>query len=403
MTTGKEPAALAGGSTERLAAAGLIGRSGASSVWTGKELLVWGGSTLIGSQNRWLADGAALDPVANRWRPLPPAPIGPRSEAAAVWTGSEMVVWGGTANSQMLVDGAAYNPQTGRWRMIASHSSGGGIRPVVVWTGREMLVMSGGNTPLRTSAYDPSSDRWRRLTPPPGSLVMPYPQAVWTGSEAVLVLWPTGPTGSVGPGSGAGDTALGAPTVAERSAAVGTTPPAPPGPPPPVAPPMPIGGGPNSNMFLASYSPDSDQWSRLPDVEMKDGSLPRLVWTGREVLVLQSALPGAAFDPERQTWRPIKPLPGDASSFADSAVWTGNLALLWSGGNEGLAYDPEADVWWTFDAGGLRNRSGAVVAWADGVFVGWGGFNNHDNGDGRLENDGIRYIPPPSSRRVGGR
>jgi len=304
------------------------------------------------------------------------------------------VVWGGTADSQMLADGAAFNPQTGRWRTIASESSAGAIRPVVVWTGREMLVVSGGNTERSTSAYDPSSDRWRPLTPPPGSLVMPYPQAVWTGTQAVLVLWGTGAVGSVGPGRGAADTGSAAPTLAEGTAPVGTVPPAPPGLRPPGPPPMPMGGGPNSNMFLASYSPESDQWSRLPDVEMKDGSLPRLVWTGREVLVLQSAMPGAAFDPEQQTWRPIKPVPNEAASSADSAVWTGNLALLWSGGRKGLAYNPEADVWRTFDAGGLGNRSGAVVAWADGVFVGWGGFNNHDNGNGRLENNGIRYIPP---------
>lgn len=395
VTIGGEPTALPHGATERLAAAGLTGRSGASSVWTGKELLVWGGSTLVTSENRWLADGAALDPVANRWRPLPPAPIGPRSEAATVWTGSEMVVWGGTANSQMLTDGAAFNPETHRWRVIASQSSAGGIRPAAVWTGTEMLVMSSANAALGTSAYNPRTDRWRRLAPPPGALVMPYPQVAWTGSEAVLVLSPSGPTGSAGPGSRGSDTASPAPTVVRRSdPGASTAMPAPPGPPPPEPPRLPSAGGPNSNMFLASFSPDSNEWSRLPALDMKDGSLPRLVWTGREVLVLQSALPSAAFDPEQQTWRALQPVPDDASSFAHTAVWTGHLALLWSGGKQGLAFDPEADAWWTFDAGGLRSRSGAVVAWADGLFVGWGGFSNHAHGSGRLEKDGIRYRPP---------
>src|SRR5947209_7922714 len=35
------------GAAERLTPSGLAGRSGASSAWTGKELLVWGGLTLV--------------------------------------------------------------------------------------------------------------------------------------------------------------------------------------------------------------------------------------------------------------------------------------------------------------------------------------------------------------------
>lgn len=384
-TTG-ETASL-GGTTERLADAGLEGRSGAASVWTGKELLVWGGLT---SQNEWLADGAALDPATNRWRPLPKAPIAARSYPAAVWTGKEMLVWGGYSGEARFVDGVAFNPETNRWRMIASNPFGGVMRPAVAWTGREMLVFSSTNGPPAASAYDLRSDSWRRLPPPPGLLVMPYPQVVWTGNQAILVLWPDDSTRGAGPTS-AGPSG----TVAARPDA-GTSPPSsPPGTPPPLtAPPLPTGGGPNSNMFLVSYSPESDQWSRLPEVALRDGGIPSLVWTGREVLLLQSKLPVLAFEPKQQTWRSGAPMPENPTVWSDSPVWTGRLALLWAGGEEGLAYDPAADVWSTFDAGGLRSRSSAVVAWADGLLVGWSGFNNHDDGRGRLETDGIRYRPP---------
>jgi len=105
-----------------------------------------------------------------------------------------------------------------------------------------------------------------------------------------------------------------------------------------------------------------------------------------EVLVLQSGRPGHAFDLASQAWRPLTVGPDDASSFATSPVWTGRQVLLWAGGEVGRAYDPATDAWSTFDGGGLRPRSEAVVAWADGIFVGWGG--NTD--------DGIRYRPPPS-------
>jgi hypothetical protein len=380
-------AALPGGTTERLAAAGLAGRTGGSSVWTGKELLVWGGLTLVGSDNRWLADGAALDPSTNRWRPLPPAPIAARSYAATVWTGTEMLVWGGGGpNDEMYSDGAAFDPKTNRWRTIASQPDVRADRPAAVWTGREMVVISTINTPLTTSAYDPKADRWRRLTAPPGALAVPYPQVAWTGSELLVVLWPTGPIGTAAPGTPPR-------TVAPLQANSG--PPLAPGTPPPPPPVLlPPTGGPDSDMFLASYSPSSDTWSRLPPVALRNGSLPRLIWTGREVLLLQSSQPSAAFDPKRQTWQTLSPIPAGSGSPAVEAVWTGHLALFWSGGATGLAYDPDADVWRTFDAGGLASREDAVVAWTDGYLIGWSGFDNRDNGSGRLQNDGVRYRPP---------
>jgi hypothetical protein len=390
VVTGGFPGLL-GGTTVRLGATSLAGRTGASSVWTGKELLVWGGLTLVGSENRWPTDGAALDPETNRWRPLPPAPIGARSYAATVWTGTEMLVWGGgSPDGGMRADGAAFDPRTNTWRMIASQPGVGATRPVATWTGTEMLVVSSINAPSATTAYNPTTDRWRRLAAPPGALAMPYPQGVWTGKELVLLLWPNGSTAGVGPAS---------PTLTVTPV---HNPPADPlagsdadhPPPTVVAPVLPPGGGPNSNMFLASYSPVSDQWTRLPAVALTDGSLPLVVWTGREVLVIQSSQPGAAFDPASQAWRPLSSMPATPASIPSQAVWTGHLALFWSGGTTGLAYDPVADAWLSFDAGGLRERHDAVVVWADGFFVGWSGFNNQDDGSGRLENDGIRYRPP---------
>ena len=370
--------------TERLADAGLSGRSGPSSVWTGRELLVWGGLT---AENRLLADGAALDPVGNRWRPLPPAPIGPRSHAPAVWTGREMVVWGGVAEGgKPPVDGAAYDPGTNRWRSIAAQPFGGAGPSGVVWTGSEMIVVSALNG-LNTTAYNPATDRWRRLADPPGAPLMPYPEAVWTGTQLVLVLWPSG---SQGFNFGSSDP-LPPPTTSAQPLST-TVPVSTPPPPPPRLEDMPR-GGPNSGMFLAAYTPGSDQWSRLPAVELKDGSLPRIVWNGTEVLLLQASRPGAAYHPARGTWRPLAGLPAEYLPQSP-AVWTGRQVLLWAGGRDGWAYSPEADAWTTFDAGGLRARSDAVVVWADGVLVGWGGYYDGQARDERLADDGVRYRPP---------
>lgn len=379
--------AIEGGlAAERLAGAGLAGRWGPSSVWTGRELLVWGGLT---SENRSLADGAALDPVANRWRPLPPAPIGARSGAPAVWTGSEMLVWGGLGEGgKVLLDGAAFDPGTNRWRTIASQPFQGSSRSAAVWTGSEMVVVSALNG-LNATAYDPATDRWRRLADPPGAPLMPYQEAVWTGSQVVLILWPSGPRGFT---FGSSEPSSPPSTVAGRPADTSPGDLSPP-PLPPVTTPAPMGGGPNSGMFVAAYTPATDQWSRLPAVNLKDGGVPRMVWTGSEVLVLQRSFPGAAYDPGRRAWRPLAPLPGE--SLPDTpAVWTGRQALLWSGGDEGLAYDLQTDSWSTFDAGGLRKRSDPVVVWAGDALVGWGGYYDTGRAEGRHATDGVRYRPP---------
>jgi hypothetical protein len=70
-------------------------RGGHTVVWTGTEMIVWGGVWPDGAPP--LDDGSRYDPVADNWRPtstLPPVPQG-RFNHTAVWTGSEMIVWGG--------------------------------------------------------------------------------------------------------------------------------------------------------------------------------------------------------------------------------------------------------------------------------------------------------------------
>lgn len=65
------------------------------------------------------------------WQRLPDPPIPPRATAVLVWTGAEMLVIGGDAfkcprfagcagpDYAALSDGAAFNPATNRWRRIA--------------------------------------------------------------------------------------------------------------------------------------------------------------------------------------------------------------------------------------------------------------------------------------------
>jgi hypothetical protein len=94
------------------------GRAGAAVVWTGKRVLVWGGSLNgDGKPPVFPAHGLAYDPKANRWSALPQAPLQGRLDPAAVWTGRELILWGGDkpavplgTGTKFLADGAAFKP-----------------------------------------------------------------------------------------------------------------------------------------------------------------------------------------------------------------------------------------------------------------------------------------------------
>lgn len=82
------------------------GRAGHVSLWTGDEFFVWGGctgdscSTLLGEGGRFTADDGWTKISAN-------ANLPPRTGALGVWTGKEVIVFGGSdANFKPLAGGA---------------------------------------------------------------------------------------------------------------------------------------------------------------------------------------------------------------------------------------------------------------------------------------------------------
>jgi hypothetical protein len=161
-------------------------------------MVVWGGSFYDASwQSLYLNTGGRYDPATDSWTSTSTtnAPTG-RADHTAVWTGSEMVVWGGyfhDASWQTLYldTGGRYDPATDTWTPTSTTGapsvSGGSS---TVWTGQEMIVWGGNGPGGRTNTggrYDPSADRWI-----PTSVVdAPSPRrnhaAVWTGRE--MAVW----------------------------------------------------------------------------------------------------------------------------------------------------------------------------------------------------------------------
>ena len=158
----------------RIARAPIENRFAAGSAWTGREVIVWGGVNGGGT----LADGAAYDPVADRWRLLPRSPLSNRVPLAVAWTGSELIVAGakGYGRTHGLADAAAYDPAADAWRALpplpVEINEG-----MAVWTGAELVVYGGhldrnrrpvgGDDRARGAALDPATGTWRALAGAP--------------------------------------------------------------------------------------------------------------------------------------------------------------------------------------------------------------------------------------------
>jgi hypothetical protein len=125
------------------------------------------------------------------WTPTGGASPARRYQHAAVWTGSEMIVWGGWGDSSLVNTGGRYNPATDTWLPMniigaPSRAQQGGRG----WTGTRMVVWGGSTNAGDTNTggrYDPVFDTWTPMTTT-GAPTARMPRiAVWTGSK--LVVW----------------------------------------------------------------------------------------------------------------------------------------------------------------------------------------------------------------------
>jgi hypothetical protein len=181
----------AGTPWKRLAKAPIAGRVGAGVVWTGTEMVVWGGVDPRRDRPD-LADGAAYNPRTGTWRKLAPAPTGMHGVVeSAVWTGTKAFFW--TADWTSGDEGRAaalYDPRTNTWRSLPRGPLGGRQMSSTIWTGTEALILSGvtgdGFPEPVGGAIDPNTGRWR-LFPALNRLTGLAVGSVWSGHEAYLM------------------------------------------------------------------------------------------------------------------------------------------------------------------------------------------------------------------------
>lgn len=166
-------------------------RSDFPQVWTGDELVIWGG--LQEDTPNTFQDGARYNLATDTWMVLSDSPLSPRSGHVGVWTGTEVIYWGGIKGDGdepetivPIADGAAYDPESDSWQLLPDGPLDGGNPYAAAWTGSEVIYV--GPDPSEVASYDPVADTWTELTPrPPRDRPTFWITAHWTGSELVVV------------------------------------------------------------------------------------------------------------------------------------------------------------------------------------------------------------------------
>jgi hypothetical protein len=336
--------------------------SQAVSVWTGSQFLIYG-IAQAGTAGQIRGVMLSHIPATGQWRRLAhgPVPQTVQNNEIAVWTGTEMLVFG-------LTNGA-YNPATNTWRPIARY--GGPVGAVSVWTGHQVIVWGGGCCGGATAAggaYTPATNTWQPL--PPSPLSARYTTGVWTGTEVIIAGGRHPTVTASGSTHIAGDSTMA--DAAAYNPATRTWRRLPPMPQPRSAATAVWDG--TEALFIAgtlanghaptasgvAYNPATNQWRRLPRMEFGRSRFAA-VWTGHQVLVWggltgryssQTVPPhGVAYSPAANRWPALPPAPlrGRANPLA---VWTGTQMIVWGGqfegkltstfAHDGAAYQPPA-------------------------------------------------------------
>jgi N-acetylneuraminic acid mutarotase len=330
-----------------------------TAVWTGSEMIVWGGFLLN--------TGGRYDPSTDTWTAtsLTNAPTA-RAGHTAVWTGSEMIVWGGTDyTGQEFNTGGRYNPSTDGWTAISTTNPPvGRFYHTAVWTGSEMIVWGGigNNDNLNTGGrYDPSTDSWTATSLTNAPTSREGHTAIWTGRE--MIVW---------------------------------------------------GGIANGNLYGVNtggrYDPSTDSWTATSLTNAPTARAGHTaIWTGREMIVWGGVGPsnvhgvntGGRYNPGTNSWTPTSTTRAPVARFGQTAVWTGSEMIVWGGFgglNRGGRYNPSTDSWTaTSTINAPASRAHYTAVWTGSEMIVWGG---NAFGIGRT-NTGGRYCAGALPERLG--
>jgi len=298
-----------------------------TAVWTGTEMIIWGG---LGENSIYFNLGGRYNPVSNSWTNVATtnAPEG-RNKHTAVWTGTEMIVWGGSNGTSFFNSGGRYNPGNDTW-LTTSTSNAPAARDshVAGWTGSQMILWGGyDGTYLNSgSRYNPGSDSWNETNVDNGIAGRTQHTAVWTGNY--FIIW----------------------------------------------------GGYNSGTYLNSgsrYNPVSDTWELTSPTNVPDARGGHTaVWTGTRMLIWGgNAYEGGIYNPGSDAWTHLSGTNPPYGRAFHTAVWTGTEMIIWGGDgptNTGGRYNPVTDSWVATSLGNTPDTSHPTAVWTGVEMIVWG-------------------------------
>ena len=286
-------------------------------------------------------------------------------QSVAVWTGSEMIVWGGQYRYWMdygldacTNQGGRYDPPTDTWTPTSTTGAPGKRKNhAAVWTGTEMIVHGGYNGSYLNEIwrYNPASNSWSQSSST-GSPTLGGHRAVWTGSE--MIVW-------------GGHDGVSRQDVGWR------------------------------------YNPTTGTWAPLA----QSGDIPTarsghaMAWTGTGLVIWGGSdgdhtNTGGRYDYATGVWTATTTTGAPAAKAGATAVWTGSEVIVWGGRsgwngqyatNAGGRYDPVADSWQdTTLTGAPGVRGDHVAVWTGTDMIIFAGYN----GVSQFLRNGDRYVPP---------
>jgi N-acetylneuraminic acid mutarotase len=272
-------------------------RSGQTAVWTGSEMIIWGGGAGL-----MFNTGGRYNPSTDSWTATsisnaPSVRIG----HTAVWSGSEMIVWGGVDDTiHFFNTGGRYNPVTNSWTATnTTNAPDGRASHTAVWTGSEMIVWGGSNgimpSVLNTGGrYNPISDNWVTTSTTNAPEARTSHTAVWTGSE--MIVWG--------------------------------------------------GADPNFLNTGGRYAPSTDSWLTTSTINAPDArQYHTAVLIGGEMVVWGGlASPtyfntGGRYNPSTDGWVATSTVNAPSPRRDHTAVWTSSEMVVWGGTNDSTSFN----------------------------------------------------------------
>ena len=352
----------------------IFARESHVAVWTGKEMILWGGRITGGGHPYTNEDreiiGVRYNPSTNTWTKMSNvlAPeydendpiLGTFEEGnIGVCTGEEIIVLGTIFSySGYSQFGGRYNPTVDTWRPISLINApsipdsffGGSFS---FWTGIEVLVWCN-SFGSYGAIYNPSADTWTDISKT-NAPSYNFSTAVWTGTE--MIVWSNSIFGS------------------------------------------------DFSILGARYDHFTDTWTEISTNNATSAHENyTAIWTGTEMIVWGGYITfegptnkGAKYNPATDTWSEISLINAPSARYHHTATWTGTEMIVWGGisseerTNTGARYNPLTDTWTEISTNNAPSaRRDYTAIWTGTEMIIWGGYCFEK---GYTTNIGSRYNP----------